>query len=177
MVVKPATLIVATLAVGAVGFFLGRGCQPNLAPLRTAQMSSPVSAPEANYDPGDYYLDHIVDGDTVWVRKGSDLTNVRLLRVDAPERDENGYAEATQELQRLLGDESSIRLEFEEEPKDEHGRTLAYLFVEGRNVNVDLVRSGWSAFFDRYGRGKYAKEFVAAEAEARRERRGIWSNR
>jgi micrococcal nuclease len=97
--------------------------------------------------------------------------------VDTPEQDEFGYKQSTDELQRQLGDESAIRLEFEEERLDPHGRTLAYLFVDGKNVNVEMVRSGWSPFFDRYGKGRYQAEFEAAEQEARQARIGIWSNR
>lgn len=177
MNVKPGALIVAGLvASGFLGYWIGRG-QTSVELQPSLPVSNPVSAPERNYDPGDHYVDHVVDGDSVWLRKDDRLIEVRLLRVDTPERDEAGYKEASEELQRLVGDESSIRLEFEEERTDEHGRTLAYLFVEGRNINVDMVRSGWSPFFDRYGRGKYASEFEAAQAEARRDRRGIWANR
>ena len=173
---SPALFVVALVIVGAAGFLMGKGCQPPTPPAATVQ-TQPVASPGANYNPGDYYLDHVVDGDTIWVRKGSDTLNVRLLRVDTPEMDDIGYQEATKELQRLLGDESTIRLEFEEELKDDHGRTLAYLFVEGRNINVEMVRTGWSPYFDRYGRGKYARDFEAAESEARRARRGMWAQR
>jgi hypothetical protein len=40
---------------------------------------------------------------------------------------------------------------------------LAYLFVEGTNVNVEMVRQGWSPFWTKYGRGRYAADFEAAE--------------
>lgn len=147
------------------------GCQPDPAP------QPDIAAPAANYEPGDYYVDHVVDGDTLWVRRQNERLKVRLLRVDAPELNEFGFREATDELERQLGDESAIRLEFEEERLDPHGRTLAYLFIEGKNVNVAMVRSGWSPFFDRYGRGRYAQEFRQAQQEAKKDRLGVWSNR
>ena len=144
-----------------------------------APSSPSVDAPndEARYRPGEYYVDQIVDGDTVWLRKGDERIKVRLLRIDAPESNEFGYREATEELQRQLGDESAVSLEFENEREDEHGRTLAYIFVEGKNVNLAMVQSGWSPFYERYGRGKYASEFRSAEQAAKRERLGLWSNR
>ena len=164
---------IATVSVGAVGFLAPRCSQPGPAPGKSA---APISA-EVDYSPGDHYVDHIVDGDTLWLRKGDKTLKVRLLRVDTPELGEFGFDEAKAELQRQLGDESAIRLEFEEERTDEHGRTLAYLIIDGKNVNVEMVRSGWSPYFDRYGKGKYEAQFRDAQNNAKREQLGIWSNR
>ena len=165
------------MAIGIIVLLWGvaRSCSQDS---RAVEPSKPPAiSSAATYAPGDYYVDHVVDGDTLWLRKDGVLTKVRLLRVDAPESNEFGYREATQELERQLGDESSIKLEFEEERADEFGRLLAYVFVEGKNVNVALVRSGWSPYFTRYGRGKYQSDFRQAESEARKEKLGIWANR
>jgi len=37
------------------------------------------------------------------------------------------------------------------------------------------VRPGWSTFWTRYGRGRLADQFEAAEAEAREAKRGLWA--
>jgi micrococcal nuclease len=165
-----------SLAFIAVATAISVGCR-NASTEAAAPSFQPSAGSEANYQPGDYHVDHVVDGDTVWLRKGNSTVKVRLLRVDAPELNELGFQEATEELRRQIGDESSVHLEFEEERLDPHGRTLAYLFVDGKNVNVAMVASGWSPFFDRYGRGKYASEFRAAEKAAKSDDLGIWANR
>lgn len=41
-------------------------------------------------------------------------------------------------------------------------------------VNVELVRLGWSAYVTKYGRGRLAEQFEAAEKEARAAKRGLW---
>lgn len=151
------------------------GCQPEAKEVEVAPITNaPI---EPNYAPGDYYVDHIVDGDTLWLRKDNETIKVRLLRVDAPETDEFGYKDATDELQHQVGDESKIQLEFEEERKDGFGRTLAYLFVDGKNVNLEMVRTGWSPYFDRYGKGRYRDLFEDAEEEAKRNKTGVWAGR
>jgi endonuclease YncB( thermonuclease family) len=56
---------------------------------------------------------------------------------------------------------------------DQHGRLLARLLVEGRDVNASLVRDGHAWAF---GRVAPDPALVAAEAEARRGRRGLWAD-
>jgi endonuclease YncB( thermonuclease family) len=48
---------------------------------------------------------------------------------------------------------------------------LAYLFADGKNVNVERVRRGWSRFDTRWGEGRFAPAFRAAEREAERAER------
>ncbi len=75
----------------------------------------------------------------------------------------------------------TVRLERDhpKEIRDYYNRYLAYVFAEkdGRwvNYNVELVRVGLSPYFSKYGYSRrFHDEFVAAEAEARAAKRGIW---
>ena len=44
-----------------------------------------------------------------------------------------------------------------------YGRLLVYVFnADGQNVNIELIRQGWSEFYVKYGRGRYAAEMEAA---------------
>lgn len=118
----------------------------------------------------------VPDGDTVRARWRGGEEWVRLLRVNAPERDRRGYAEARALLRRLVTEEP-VLLEFErpgEPERDRHGRLLGYLFAAGKNCSGEIVRAGWSRFWTRYGAGRYAGELRAAEDEARAARRGLW---
>lgn len=118
----------------------------------------------------------IVDGDTVHaVFQGKEET-IRLLRINTPERGQPGYQEATQTLADLLANHT-IRLEFEksgELERDNYQRILAYIFIGDINVNVEMVRSGWTRFWTKYGRGRYADAFERAQTEAQNACRGLW---
>ena len=121
----------------------------------------------------------VADGDTVQVVYRGGREWVRLLRIDTPERDEKGYGEAREALSRMVGGRH-VELVFEApgvEERDAHGRILAYLFVGDKNVNVEMVRAGWSRFWTRYGKGRYSAEFLRAEKEAREAGRGLWGKR
>jgi endonuclease YncB( thermonuclease family) len=76
---------------------------------------------------------------------------------------------------------SRVRVERDHaaEIRDRFDRYLAYVIAEkdGRwlNYNVELVRAGLSPYFQKYGTSRrFHQEFVAAEAEARAQQRGIW---
>lgn len=151
------------------------GCQPAAEPAKPQASAGPSvldTVPAATGD--EYPVTRIVDGDTLHLdRKGEDVT-VRLLRVNTRERGEWGYKQGQTELKRLV-EGKRVRLTSDDEPKDRYGRELAYIFVGDKNVNLEMVRSGWSPFFTRYGKGQYAADFAQAEAEARRAKRGLWA--
>jgi endonuclease YncB( thermonuclease family) len=45
-----------------------------------------------------------------------------------------------------------------------YGRLLAYVFVDGQNLNLDLVRQGLPPYYTKYGKSeKYDAEFRTAE--------------
>ncbi|MEN8160134.1 MAG: thermonuclease family protein [Myxococcota bacterium] len=117
----------------------------------------------------------VTDGDTVRVRCNGAAERVRLLQIDTPERGEPLYEEAGRKLTALIGDEP-VWLEPWREKRDDHGRLLAYLFVGERNLNLAMIEAGMSPYFERYGSGRYPREFAAAEDAAREARRGIWRN-
>jgi endonuclease YncB( thermonuclease family) len=75
-----------------------------------------------------------------------------------------------------------VRLERDHasEIRDRYKRYLAYVVAHknGRwiNYNVEAVREGYAPYFTKYGYSrKYHKEFLAAQEEAKANKRGIWS--
>jgi len=48
------------------------------------------------------------------------------------------------------------------------------VFVDGKNLNLDLVRQGLSPYYTKYGKSeKYDSEFRAAKKQARKEKLNI----
>ena len=101
-------------------------------------------------------VERIIDGDTIVVNESS----VRLLGINSPERGEDYYAEAKEFLENLILNKS-VELEFGQE-KDKYGRGLAYVFLNGENVNVEMVEKGFANYYFYSGREKYSRELVDA---------------
>ncbi len=104
----------------------------------------------------------IIDGDTVIVSGGDHL---RLLGIDADERGYPCYDAARQRLEELvLG--KTVSLEADKEDKDQYGRKLRYIFLDGANINNQLVAEGLAIARFYPENQKYKIDIVQAENEA-----------
>ncbi|OGD76815.1 MAG: hypothetical protein A2Y64_06440 [Candidatus Coatesbacteria bacterium RBG_13_66_14] len=105
-----------------------------------ANVSSPQPRPEPGGS-GEYYVQRVVDGDTV-VCGG--IGKVRLLGIDTPERGEKGFEEAGDRLARLVAGRW-VTLYFDEVVFDKYGRVLGYPVVDGVEVCPLMVYEGLAA--------------------------------
>jgi len=117
----------------------------------------------------------VVDGDTLVLEGGE---RVRYLLVDTPETTggkHDCFGAEARELNRSLVEGRQVSLAYGEACTDRFGRLLAYVSVDGREVNTLLVERGHACvlYVAPAGGGRRA-EFEALEAEARRARRGLW---
>jgi len=97
-------------------------------------------APTAAVESG-VTLKYVVDGDTIETSAGT----VRIIGIDAPERDECGYAEASALVSSLLspGDATVLVLPEGENAEDQHGRMLRYVdTADGVDVALSLLTAG-----------------------------------
>jgi micrococcal nuclease len=133
---------------------------------------------------GQYKVIRVVDGDTIVVDSQGKHEKVRLLCVDTPEsvhpdKKQNipmGKVASKYTQKKLTG--KYVDLEFEiKRLRGYYGRLLAYVFIDGQNLNFDLVRQGLSPYYTKYGKSeKYDAEFRAAEKQARKEKLNIWGD-
>lgn len=116
----------------------------------------------------------VLDGDTIRYRDEEwKLQSVRLLGVDAPESNTARYKktecygkEAKDYLtQRLKG--QYVQLKFEEGQKnDRYGRLLAYVWLENRLINQELIAQGFAKEYTYKQTYSQQKNFKKAEQEA-----------
>ena len=74
---------------------------------------------------------------------------------------------------RLLG--RAVRLEDDVEPRDIYDRRLAYVSVDGERFNDELLRRGYARLLVIPPNGAHARTMLAAELDAKRAGRGLWS--
>jgi endonuclease YncB( thermonuclease family) len=91
--------------------------------------------------------------------------------------------DAKEFAKKFFADADKVRLERDHpaEIRDAYRRYLAYVFVNKNgtwvNYNVEAVRAGMGPYFPKYGRSRrFHAEFVAAQEEARKAKRGIWAD-
>ena len=133
---------------------------------------------------GFYSVYTVIDGDTIIL---TNARNVRYIGIDTPESrkrvrgewvyDPEPYAVEAYNLNRRLVEGKKIRLEFDKEITDRYDRWLAYVFVDGKMVNEELLRYGYARVYAFAPNTKYLDSLTAAEKEAKENKRGLWSVR
>ncbi|HZF53456.1 MAG TPA: thermonuclease family protein [Polyangiaceae bacterium] len=141
-----------------------------------------VRSSEAKLESGEVVsLSEVVDGDTLVVSTASgSRVSVRLLGVKAfdtkLEKDVTAtYGQAAVDALRRRLENKPVRVLLHTPPKDKYGRVIATLFVEERDVGLELVKEGFALAYTVYPFP--TMQFYLREQElARADRRGLWSN-
>jgi endonuclease YncB( thermonuclease family) len=112
----------------------------------------------------------IIDGDTVsFLTQEKEELRIRLADIDAPEIDQPwGPAAKTALAIWVEGKSGSIKVV----DTDRYQRKVAYLVVEGKNINEALISEGLAWVYREYLR---EIELIALEREARNSGKGLWS--
>lgn len=161
------------LRFGMVFFWLVAGCVASGAAQEDRRQTRPANtkvqvAPESV---------HVGDGDTVRIDWGDgDTEIVRILGIDTPETrnlehnlpyDQPFGREATQFARGAFAVATGIEL-LRAGEKDPYGRTLGYLFLNGKNYSVLIVRARLAAeSVSHYGDNGFPEEAQAVLEAAR----------
>ena len=146
--------------------------------------NAPTGSPTGGvaWPSGEYEVERVVDGDTLLLRNHQ---RVRLQGIDCPEIAHDDHPdvdrwgpEATTFTQEFLRDaHGRVRLETEGEARDHYDRWLAFAWDDDRLLNEELVRAGLARAKLGYDYGQAKKDRLrAAQLEAQRAGRGLWSN-
>ena len=111
----------------------------------------------------------IADGDTLTLLTSSnEQVKIRLAGIDTPERKQPFGNRAKQAISSLAFQKHAL---IEVEAKDRYGRTVGVVFVDGLNVNAELVKQGMAWVYRKYTDDK---RLYALESEAKQAKRGLW---
>ena len=122
-----------------------------------------------------------IDGDELSVLYNGSPLVVRLLGIKAFSASANEQdiqavgAAARRELQRDVETGRELVLEYDTFKQDKHGRVLAYVRSGKKDLAEDLVRRGLVMVYTRYPFKRQAR-YLTAEAQARAQKLGLWSN-
>lgn len=148
---------------------LGAGCSPGTVGTATAA--------------DEYRVNWVVDGDTIELAGGK---RVRYLGIDTPEvRKRIGgrwqylpepFATEAKKLNDDLVRNKNVKLEFDIVKEDKYGRWLAYVYVDGKMVNEELLRRGYAYTYHIPPNVRHVDRLIGAQNEARDNKRGLWGS-
>ena len=127
-------------------------------------------------------VSRVLEGDLLYVLCSGKTISVRLAAIDAPEmstvRQRPGQPFCERARLHLENRVLSRTVSMDRYGKDRHGRTLAVIFLNGANVNLEMVQAGLAEVY----RGRSPERldltpYRMAEQEARTALRGIWALR
>ena len=142
--------------------------------------TSPTATPPSVQGQGEkeeVHVVRVVDGDTLLLERG---VRVRFLGVNTPEiahdnQPEEPLGQEAKEFTRRFIDRKTVTLEYDQERVDDYGRTLAYVYADGRMLNEALIEAGLSEAVTRHPYRQDRKRlFEAAEDRAYGKKIGIW---
>jgi endonuclease YncB( thermonuclease family) len=112
----------------------------------------------------------ITDGDTVTILTVDNWqVKIRLAEIDTPERKQPYGSRSKQALSDLVfGKQVTAKVV----TVDRYGRNVARLYVDGLDVNREMIRLGAAWVYREYNTDK---SLLDIEAEARTAKRGLWA--
>ena len=154
---------------------------PQLANVTTSMTDGATTPPLPN---DTYPVAKVIDGDTISIIKGGKAVTLRLIGLDTPEtvdprKPVQCFGKAASDTAKELLTGKTVRLELDSSQGllDKYGRTLAYVFLpNGTLFNQHMIAEGYGHEYTYNLPYKYQKEFKAAEARAREEKKGLWAD-
>ena len=110
------------------------------------------------------------DGDTLTLLVDRRQVKVRLASIDAPELGQAFGRASREELASICAGGTAFVLE---QGRDRYGRTLGNVRCGSWDANAEQVRRGMAWVYTQYAPA--GSPLYALEGQARRERRGLWS--
>lgn len=126
------------------------------------------------------FVTSVVDGDTIHVKfDDGHSETIRLLGIDTPEthhptKPVQCFGPEAEQFTRTQLDQKNIRLEYDAEQFDKYKRTLAYVYLDNKMFNEELVDKGYARILSIAPNTKHAHELVGKELDAQQNNRGLW---
>lgn len=106
------------------------------------------------------FVERVVDGDTVKINSSS----YRLLGINTPEKGELYAEEAKLFLESEILNQT-VKLFYTDQRKDKYSRDLVYIFLNGKNINAEIVRKGFANIYYPAKKDSYYGKLASAWQE------------
>ncbi|SDM13495.1 micrococcal nuclease [Paenibacillus sp. OK060] len=134
-----------------------------------------------NHDRLPATLLEVTDGDTLKVTVEGREEQVRLLLIDTPEtvhpeKEEQPFGKDASNFVKKQVAKGNMELELDVSERDKYGRLLAYVWIDNKMLNEQLLEYGLARVAYIYPPNtKYVDQFEEIQKQARVQAKGIWS--
>lgn len=145
-----------------------------------------LAAKETAAKPIDYFkVIKVIDGDTIDIEYFGKTERIRMIGINTPESVDPkkpvecfGKEAATEGAKLLAGKFVSIERDKTQDDRDIYGRMLRYVRIkDGNFYNLEIIRSGFAFEYTYKVPYYYQKDFKNAQAEAQKNKRGLWADK
>jgi endonuclease YncB( thermonuclease family) len=164
--------VIVAVGIGLAGLWSQRDEGGSPGPVQAERpVSRAATAPEGDLSGR---VVKVSDGDTITILRENRQIKIRMLGIDAPEKSQP-FGNACRETLAELVAGREVRIQVGE--LDRYGRTIGKVLVDGRDANLAQVEAGCAWHYKQFARNQEPADrerYAAAEAQARREKRGLW---
>lgn len=123
-----------------------------------------------------------IDGDTFKVVLNDEVVTVRLLAIDTPEsvhpdKEKEYYGDESSSFTcNMIKNAKTIELEYDSnsDKYDKYNRLLAWVFVDGKLLQDEIIKNGYGRVAYLYDDYKYSNILKQSEMIAKNNHIGIW---
>ena len=120
-------------------------------------------------------LDSVINGDTITVISKGKKVEIRLFGIDTPEKTQP-FGQVARNFTGGKAAKGEIRVEPVTKTKDHDGRTVAMVFVNGINLNEQIISQGFGWVYRQYCKESYCADWLKLEADAKASHKGLWAD-
>ncbi len=119
----------------------------------------------------------VSDGDTIQVVTPEQTKlKIRLYGIDAAEMPGTGTQRYAPDARKALENKIKGRqVKFDIIDIDKYRRLVSIVWLDDRNINLEMIQEGHAEAFVEYLKPPYRDEFLEAEREAKSVKLGIWA--
>lgn len=125
--------------------------------------------------PTEAVVSRVIDGDTIVLESGE---KIRYILVNAPEitnGHDDCYGQNAAQFNRDLVEGKTVTIKYDVDCTDRYDRLLAYVSVDGQEVNKLMLERGYACLLHIPPDGDdRADEFKALQDAAKTAKRGLW---
>ena len=166
------TLQALVRASVAVFIVVGASCSSGVAPATPSPTRERPPTDDEQFT--EARVVSVVDGVTIDVEIAGQVRRVRYLGVEVPGSSETSLRDKARQFNSFMVRSGTVELEKGSVDKDEFGRLLRYVYVDGEMINKALLTNGYATVAGFPGGFEDRTAFLVEEESARRDRRGFW---